>query len=164
MRGHKFQITLCVLWRLNRSTTRESKKNQREWCQDEDHKPFRVHILQLRVLEKVSSVFTGGGWSWIDSKATGVERAGGRANHPDLAATPAVWAPLTISGHLFFHFAVRLSSQLLYGCCLIFIQMHVRAHTKEAICCKMNQWSNNSGFNSSYCGHSCLIFLQYHSY
>lgn len=148
---------VCVPSRLNHWTTRESNKISQQ-CQDEDHNPFRVHILQTWVLEKVSSVFTGGGWSWIESKATGVRRDGGRANHSDLAATHpslTVWVPPSISGHLFFHLSVHLSSKLLDGCCLLCTQRHVNAHRKkkkEAICCKMNQRSNKSVFASPHCG------------
>lgn len=149
--SHKFHTTLCVLQWWNCTKTRESNKSPYEWCQDRDHNPFWVYILQLRVLKKVSSAFTGGGWNWIESNATGVKRARGRANHPDLPATPTMWAPLTVFGHLFFHFCVCFFSQLLLGSCLICKQMHVHTGTKKAICCEMTHWSNNSGVTSSNC-------------
>lgn len=143
----------CALWWLNCFTTRAGNKDQWGWCQYEDHS-FRVHILQLEVSAgKGQLCFHQRRRSWIDSKATGVERAGGRASNPDLAAAPAVWEPLTISGHLFFHFnfSVCLSTELWSR--LICRGMHVLTHTKEAICYRMNQRSGNPKFTSSLWGH-----------
>lgn len=111
---------------LKRATTKEGNKNQHEWCQDEDHNPFRVHILQLGVLEKVRSVFTRGGWSWIKSRATVVEGACGRANPSNLAAIPAVWAPLTISGHLPYNSSLFPSPSYRK-----LFNMHRNAHTQK---------------------------------
>lgn len=66
-------------------------------------------------------------------KATGVERAGGGANRPDLAATPAAWAPFSIylwSSYLSSSFLFVCPRSFLHGRCLICTQTHVHARTK----------------------------------
>ena len=131
--------------------TRESNKNQRE---REREAKTRITALSGSISYssecwKRSALFSpeaaGAGFT---PKATGVERAGGGANRPDLAANPAAWAPLSIylwSSCLSFYFLFVCLHSFIHGRCLICTQTHVHTHTKEAICCTINQRSNNSG-------------------
>lgn len=76
--------------------------------------PLESISHSYRVLKKVRCVFTGHGWSWTGSRATSVERTGGRVNHPHLAAIPTACAPFSSSGHLFFNFFLFLLTNF-YG-------------------------------------------------
>lgn len=118
--------TKCTM--LIKTLYNKSNKNERGGCQDEDHNPFSVHILQLRVLEKVRSVFTGGGWSWIKSRATGVGR---ELVEGQIILTwqrsPLCGPLLTISGHLLFNFSLfplTASYRTLFN-------MHTNAHARS---------------------------------
>lgn len=141
--------------------TRESNKNQRERSQDEDHSPFRVHILQLRVLEKVSSVFTGGGWSWIYSKSNwcGESRRRGESSWPG-SDPRCVGASLYISLVIFSFilFSVCLPSQLLTRALL---KMHTdacaRSHKRRPSAARSISGVIIPDAASSRCGHLCQI-------